>query len=111
MEIYSLAILALTLYSGLFYSTGGDYEYMKVGGLNVFFSMWVVAPNMLYMLYWLYWVRIELLKEIFFMNKPRMFKVLALMDEDKFYDKYMKNDERIELPKKGRSGKYETEGD
>ncbi len=98
MEIFSLSVAALTMYSGMYYVTGQHYDYMDNDTIKYFILMLVATPNVTFFIYWLYHIRIEILKELF---KKKYFSFIALLTLRKynpnlFYEKYLKHDEAFE---------------
>ena len=53
MEILSLTVILVTIFSGLFYITGQHYTYMNSGDDVVIF-IFILIPNLLFYFYWLF---------------------------------------------------------
>jgi hypothetical protein len=76
------------VYTGMFYITGKNYDYVNNEGISWFFLVCIALPNVIFVLYWAYFMRIELIKKLFFAlaeNHPRIFTVLACQTPDSFY--------------------------
>jgi hypothetical protein len=101
MENYSLQVAAVTIYTGMYYVTGKYYSYMKINGISWFFLICIVLPNFVFLIYWALSMRIEVLKIVYNISKsknlnPWIFKILAFMSAEEFYEKYIKKDEEFE---------------
>ena len=90
MELLSLCVAALTMYSGMYYVTGSHYDYMDNDAVKYFLMFVVAAPNISFFIYWTYYIRIELLKELFKKKYFTMITVFTLRryNEQKFFEKY-----------------------
>jgi hypothetical protein len=89
MELYSLQVASITLYCGMFYITGRNYEYMNNNVLKWFFLTFLVLPNVLFAVYWLLFLLLEILKVVH--QKSRLlFRIctLGLVDYEKFKLRY-----------------------
>ena len=101
MENYSLQVAGVTIYTGMYYVTGKYYSYMKINGISWFFLICIVLPNFVFLIYWALSMRIEVLKIVYNISKtknlkPWIFKILAFMSSEEFYEKYIKKDEEFE---------------
>jgi hypothetical protein len=101
MESYSLQVAAVTIYTGMYYVTGKYYNYMKIDGVSWFFLICIVLPNFVFLILWVLSMRIEVLKIAYTIcktknYKPWIFKTLAFMNAETFYEKYIKKDEVFE---------------
>jgi hypothetical protein len=101
MESYSLQVAAVTIYTGMYYVTGKYYNYMKIDGVSWFFLICIVLPNFVFLILWVLSMRIEVLKIAYTISKtknfkPWIFKTLAFMNAETFYEKYIKKDEVFE---------------
>jgi hypothetical protein len=101
MENYSLQVAAVTIYTGMYYVTGRYYSYMKINGVSWFFLICIVLPNFVFLIYWALSMRIEVLKIVYNISKsknlnPWIFKILAFMSSEEFYEKNIKKDEEFE---------------
>ena len=79
MESYSLQIASLTLYIGMFYVTGQHYAYMEGDAVSWTFLTLLVVPNILFFGFWVLKMREELLKMLYKLDKPLLFRLLAWM--------------------------------
>ena len=95
METNSLVVCILTLYFGMYYVTGAHYTYMDNAGVSWMFLILIIVPNLYFFGFWVLKMRIEVLKMVYKMNKPSLLKLVSCMDQDVFYDKYIKPDEEI----------------
>jgi hypothetical protein len=83
MESYSLQVAAMTIYIGMYYVTGKNYDYMKLDGVSWFFLICIVLPNLVFLVYWALNMRIEVLKSVYKITKdikylnPIIFKIVA----------------------------------
>ena len=77
MELYSIQVISLTMYAGMFYATGSHYSYMKGNSVQWFFYLLIIIPNLAFIAHWLNCMRIELLK-ITCVNNKRMFKIISV---------------------------------
>ncbi len=94
MEYYSLICVAITMYAGMYYTTGQHYSYMDNNNeLKWFFLLVIVLPNLIFLIFWLYHMRIDLLRVVHRKNKPRLFKIAAFgqYDYDEFFEKHMQD--------------------
>ena len=101
MESYSLQVAAVTVYTGMYYVTGRSYDYMKINGVSWFFLICIVLPNFVFLVYWVLCMRIEVLKAVYkiFQDKnlnPVLFKVIAFMSAEDFYEKYIRKEREFE---------------
>ena len=101
MESISLQVAAVTIYTGMYYVTGRSYDYMKINGVSWFFLICIVVPNLLFLAYWGYNMRIEVLKAVYKICKdkslnPLVFKIVAFISAETFYEKHIMNDEKFE---------------
>ena len=64
MENYSLQVAAVTIYTGMYYVTGKNYNYMQNDGVSWFFLVCIVLPNLIFLIYWVISMRIEVIKTI-----------------------------------------------
>ncbi len=88
MENYSLQVSAVTVYTGMFYITGKNYDYVDNQGISWFFLVCIALPNILFVLYWAYYMRIEIMKKIYLAlgeKYPRLFTLLACQTANSFY--------------------------
>jgi hypothetical protein len=90
MEHYSLQVLTLTMYAGMFYVTGVHYTYMNGDGVKWFFLLIILVPNIIFLIHWLNQFRIEMLK-IALLRGRSTFKMLScgLIDVDAFEKEHM----------------------
>jgi hypothetical protein len=93
MEIYSIIVAAITLYTGLFFLTGSHYSYMEYEGVSWFFLSFLAVPNILFLLFWGYHMKFEILKLLYKLNRPKLFKAIACIKQKKFYKLYLKDEE------------------
>jgi hypothetical protein len=75
-------VAAVTIYTGMYYVTGKDYDYMKINGVSWFFLICIVLPNLVFLAYWGHNMRIEVLKSVYKISKernlnPKIFKIVA----------------------------------
>jgi hypothetical protein len=101
MESYSLQVAAVTVYTGMYYVTGRSYDYMKINGVSWFFLICIVLPNFVFLVYWVLCMRIDVLKAVYkiFQDKnlnPVLFKVIAFMSAEDFYEKYIRKEREFE---------------
>lgn len=101
MESYSLQVAAVTVYTGMYYVTGRSYDYMKINGVSWFFLICIVLPNFVFLVYWILCMRIEVLKAVYkiFQDKNLnlvLFKVIAFMSAEDFYEKYIRKEREFE---------------
>ena len=101
MESYSLQVAAVTVYTGMYYVTGRSYDYMKINGVSWFFLICIVLPNFVFLVYWVLCMRIEVLKAVYkiFQDKNLnlvLFKVIAFMSAEDFYEKYIRKEREFE---------------
>lgn len=77
METASLCLSMLTLYIGMLYLTEVEKKevYMEREGLEWFFFVVFLIPNLAFYLYWLYKVYIECLKLLMKKNRVFWFKL------------------------------------
>ena len=87
MEAYSLIVVIITMYTGMFYVTGRHYDYMENEGLSWFFLIILALPNMVFFIYWFLKMRLEVLKMVRAKNKPKLFRIVSccLENYDIFY--------------------------
>jgi hypothetical protein len=91
MEMYSIIVAAITLYTGLFFVTGSHYTYMDNEGVSWFFLLFLAVPNIFFFLYWGYHMKFEILKLIYKLNRPKLFKFIACTKREKFYRLYLRD--------------------
>jgi hypothetical protein len=94
MESYSLQVAAVTIYTGMYYVTGKYYSYIKIDGFSWFFLICIALPNFVFLIFWVISMRIEVLKIAYNICKtknlkPWIFKTLAFMNAETFYEKYI----------------------
>jgi len=75
---------------------------MDNNGVKWFFLLLVLLSNGMFLVYWAYHMRIEVLKGMYFKfkNKPKLFKIMAFMSPEKFYEKYLKKYEKMKIIEK-----------
>jgi len=90
MEVYSLLVACITMYSGMYYITGSHYTYMNNNGLKWFFLVCLVIPNLMFFLYWLINMALEIMREGHKRGK-KIFRVMTfgLVNYENFEKKYM----------------------
>lgn len=94
MENYSLQVAALTVYIGMYYVTGTHYSYMSNQAISWVFLVCIVAPNIIFLLYFAIHMRLEILKELYRKQiNPKVFRVLACMSPERFYEAHMRLEE------------------
>mmetsp|Transcript_15829 Transcript_15829/g.11483 ORF Transcript_15829/g.11483 Transcript_15829/m.11483 type:complete len:130 (+) Transcript_15829:68-457(+) len=95
MENYSLIVSAMTLYSGMFYITGEDEDYLDNNFIKWLFFFAIILPNLVFFVYFVQQMRIELLKEALY-RSPKLFRILSCgMEIEKFREKYMEDDSAV----------------
>jgi len=90
MELLSLSVSTITLYSGMYFITGQHYDYYQNKGLQWTFLVLLFLPNFGFFFYWIYYIGLETLKAV---NKKsrRLFCILSLglCDYEHFKNKYL----------------------
>ena len=91
MESYSLIVACLTMYTGMFYVTGSHYSYMENDGASWFLLIVLILPNLVFFIYWFTKMRIEILKIVYNLKRPWLFKIISCGVEryELFAEKYL----------------------
>ena len=91
MESYSLVVVIITMYAGMFYVTGRWHTYMDKNGLKWFFFFTILIPNLAFLGYWLYYMYIEAIKVLYDKKQDKIVKFITcnkVKSQREFMKKY-----------------------
>ena len=92
METFSLLVIIINLYAGMFYVADPNDTYMDAQGLKFFFFFAIFIPNLLFFFYWFYYIRIEILKMALERSKILFsFLTCGLQNSADFKNKYIRD--------------------
>jgi len=97
MEHFSLLVVIVTMYSGMYYITGVHYTYMENNFLKWFFLLALAIPNVIFFVYWLYHMRIQILR-MALRKSEKLFKMITCgsIDPEKFKRDNEEEEEEVE---------------